>query len=211
MPLTCTPLTKLRVLSATFVRSSHRVARRIGRTNARFYYLLLLHRPPCHSVVHSYREMAYFFSPASETMQAVGKTMAIAGDYRSHALVKLTRTRAWHYITFLVTKMICCPLVKRKNDSRICRWTILSRTFSPISLRSPLRSSVITPGLLELTTRLSNGFTGSAEAFAKNITNMIRDESRWIVMHHLTDISLICFHGWLVTYPRPGLADRELA
>jgi len=53
-------LAKLQVPSATLVES-HRVARRIGRTNVRFYYLLL-HRPR-HGAPYSYRETAYFFFP----------------------------------------------------------------------------------------------------------------------------------------------------
>lgn len=81
----CIPLAKLQISSAILVES-HRGS---GELMLRFYYLLQ-HRPR-HCAVLAPGDGIFFFPLASETMQAVGKTMVIAGGYRSHALVKLAR------------------------------------------------------------------------------------------------------------------------
>ncbi|TGZ50492.1 hypothetical protein DBV15_04228 [Temnothorax longispinosus] len=74
-------LAKLPILSVILVES-HRVARRIGRTNVRLYYLLGRVTVPCTRVPGD----GIFFFPGQRNNAGRRKTMAIAGDYRSHAL-----------------------------------------------------------------------------------------------------------------------------
>lgn len=148
----------------------------------------------------SQRETAYFFpSPAGETMQAVGKTMVIVGGYRSHALVKLARL-ARHYIIFLTTEMICCSLVKRESDSWICCGYVLpSGHTSPSSawdFTDLFTSRILREhagGFPHRPICFLNDFVARGSALTEQFSP-IRDESWWIVMHCLTDISLICFH-----------------
>ncbi|KYN14871.1 hypothetical protein ALC57_12980 [Trachymyrmex cornetzi] len=112
--------------------------------------------------------------------------MVIAGDYRSHALVKLTRlAAALYYISRDGDDMLlACKERERLTDMLQigrCR-TISSRTPHVISigyltdLIPPPRSSAISPQFPESTARFPND-SSRAEAFAKNFTNTIRDES----------------------------------
>lgn len=103
--------------------------------------------------------------------------------------------------------LLACKERERLTDMLLigrCR-TISSRTPHVIdvefyrSVRLP-RSSAISPEFHELTARFPND-SSRAEAFAKKF----HQYDTWRIstdreMHCFTDISLICFHGWLVTY-----------
>lgn len=111
--------------------------------------------------------------------------MVIAGDYRSHALVKLTRlAAALYYISRDGDDMLlACKERERLTDMLQigrCR-TISSRTPHVINIGSyrfysPPRSSAISPQFPESTARFPND-SSRAEVFVKNFTNTIRDES----------------------------------
>lgn len=143
-------------------------------------------------------------------MQAVGKRWLSAGDYRSYALVMPRETRAALYYFSHDGKMICCSLVKRESDSWICCEYLAERSYtSPRVVSSrDLTDLFLDPGRGFLSQRYVPRIIRRAKgAFAKNFTNMIRDESWWIVIHCFTDM----FSQRTRHVQRPGLADRELA